>query len=129
LDTHDTPTFAAHWRGDDLLERVRLGLLPRTQLKRAKKERNALKAALIRFLKSRRFLKHQKPDAGEVLHALLSWLRAGKAEMVLVNIEDLWLETQPQNVPGTSSERPNWRRKARLALEQILQDRELRKVF
>ncbi len=27
--------------------------------------------------------------------------------------------TEPQNVPGTSSEYPNWRRKARLSLEEM----------
>jgi 4-alpha-glucanotransferase len=49
--------------------------------------------------------------------------------MVLVNMEDLWLEARPQNVPGTSSERPNWRRKARLTLEQIFADKRLRKLM
>jgi len=37
----------------------------------------------------------------------------------LVNLEDLWLEASPQNVPGTWEERPNWKRKARYSLEQI----------
>ncbi len=41
--------------------------------------------------------------------------------MVVVNLEDLWLETYPQNVPGTSHERPNWRRKARFGLEKFTQ--------
>ena len=36
-----------------------------------------------------------------------------------MNLEDLWLETEPQNVPGTWQERPNWQRKARLSLEEI----------
>jgi 4-alpha-glucanotransferase len=34
-------------------------------------------------------------------------------------MEDLWQETTPQNVPGTSSERPNWRRKAKYTLDEI----------
>jgi 4-alpha-glucanotransferase len=38
---------------------------------------------------------------------------------VIVNLEDLWLETEYQNVPGTLDEHPNWRRKARHTLEQI----------
>ena len=55
---------------------------------------------------------------GSPIPALLKWLKASPAEIVLINLEDLWAETRPQNVPGTSSERPNWRRKARLSLEQ-----------
>jgi 4-alpha-glucanotransferase len=32
------------------------------------------------------------------------------------------LETLPQNVPGTSTERVNWRRRTRLTREQMAQD-------
>ena len=39
--------------------------------------------------------------------------------MVLVNLEDLWHETEPQNVPGTSTERPNWQKKARFSFEEF----------
>jgi 4-alpha-glucanotransferase len=38
---------------------------------------------------------------------------------MLVNLEDLWLEPAPQNVPGTWHERPNWQRKARFSTEEI----------
>ena len=31
----------------------------------------------------------------------------------------LWGETEPQNIPGTTSEWPNWRRRARHALEEL----------
>jgi 4-alpha-glucanotransferase len=119
LNTHDTPTFAAHWRGDDLVESVRLGLMPRSELKAAKKNREQIKTALIQFLKSKGFLITRKPVLRDVVPALIAWLRASPAEITLINLEDLWLETRPQNVPGTSSERPNWRRKAKLNIAQI----------
>ena len=44
---------------------------------------------------------------------------------MLVNLEDLWGETEPQNVPGTTDERPNWRRKARLGFEELSTDPEV----
>lgn len=48
------------------------------------------------------------------------WLAESDAAIVLVNLEDLWQETERQNVPGTTeSERPNWRRKLRHSLEEI----------
>jgi 4-alpha-glucanotransferase len=119
LNTHDTPTFAAHWRGDDLVESVRLGLMPHHQLKTAKKNREQIKMALVQFLKTKGFLKARKPVLRDVVPALIAWLKASPAEIALINLEDLWLETRPQNVPGTSSERPNWRHKARLNLAQI----------
>lgn len=44
---------------------------------------------------------------------------AGDAEFLPVNLQDLWLEPAPQNVPGTWEERPRWKRKARYSLEQV----------
>jgi 4-alpha-glucanotransferase len=41
---------------------------------------------------------------------------------MLVNLEDLWLEARPQNVPGTSTERPNWRRRARYSIPQLIRE-------
>jgi 4-alpha-glucanotransferase len=54
-----------------------------------------------------------------VLRARLEHLARSPARMVLVNLEDLWGEEEPQNVPGTQDERPNWRRKARLTFEEF----------
>src|SRR4029077_16133944 len=104
-------------------------LLPRNQLAGAKKQREKLKAALVKFLKTEGLLKNRNPRPQEILRAVLAWLKAGDSEIVLINLEDLWLEKRPQNVPGTSSERPNWRRKAQLTLEQIFRDRRLRKLI
>jgi 4-alpha-glucanotransferase len=56
-----------------------------------------------------------------VLRAALAFLSASQARIVLVNLEDLWLETEPQNTPGTWEERPNWRRKARYSFEVFRQ--------
>jgi 4-alpha-glucanotransferase len=52
---------------------------------------------------------------GEPAALLAPWLAAmgeGDADLVLVALEDLWLEREPQNVPGTTDqERPNWRQR------------------
>ena len=36
-----------------------------------------------------------------------------------MNLEDLWLETRPQNVPGTGPELPNWKRKAAIPCDEF----------
>ncbi len=46
---------------------------------------------------------------------------AGLVEWGKQVLEDLWQEKQPQNVPGTDKERPNWQRKARFGLEAFCQ--------
>jgi 4-alpha-glucanotransferase len=53
------------------------------------------------------------------MQGLLAYLASGPARLVVVNLEDLWGETEPQNIPGTVDEYPNWRRKARYSLEQL----------
>src|SRR5262245_52465755 len=85
--------------------------------------------ALIQFLTRGGFLKLKNPDVSTVLRACLSSLSASPAEFVLANLEDLWNETRPQNVPGTWNERPNWQRKARLTLEQVLQSPDLKETL
>ena len=40
-------------------------------------------------------------------------------EMALANVEDFWLEKDPQNVPGTWQERPNPKRRAKRSLEEF----------
>jgi 4-alpha-glucanotransferase len=37
---------------------------------------------------------------------------------VLLNIEDLWLESHPQNIPGTQRNQ-NWSRKVRYSFEEF----------
>jgi 4-alpha-glucanotransferase len=64
-------------------------------------------------------------DAGDtdVLGPLLRFLARSDAPVVLVNLEDLWGEMEPQNVPGTSSgEHPNWTRRAARTLEELTTD-------
>jgi 4-alpha-glucanotransferase len=129
LNTHDTPTFAAHWRGDDLRDCFRRGLLSRAELNKAARQRKRQLSALTQFLIRLQLLKKRSPRVQDVLEALLVWLQRSPSELILINLEDLWLETRPQNVPGTSIERPNWRRKARLTIEQMFADANVRKLL
>ena len=80
---------------------------------------------LIAVLRKKKFLSNAKPDTEEVLDAVLRYLAKSPAETVLVTLEDLWQEERSQNVPGTSAERPNWRRKARYTIEELRASTEL----
>jgi 1,4-alpha-glucan branching enzyme len=64
-----------------------------------------------------------------VLSAALASLGESAAPLVLANLEDLWGELLPQNVPGTWRERPNWRRRAALTLEEAAHDPRIRGVL
>jgi len=121
LNTHDMPPFAALWQGADIEERLKQGLLNESDVPPERERRQALRLALARFLEQEGWLKDAPTDTLTILRACLAFLAASAARCVLINLEDLWLETQPQNIPSTLEEYPNWRRKARYSLEEFCQ--------
>ena len=121
LNTHDTATFMGFWKGADIQDRVALGLLEESQAQNEQAYRSSQKEALIAFLRAQGWLGDDVSELA-VLRAWLAFLARQDAEFMLVNLEDLWLEPAPQNVPGTWRERPNWQRKTRLPLEEIRAD-------
>jgi 4-alpha-glucanotransferase len=120
LNTHDMPPFAAFADGRDTDDRVSLGLLDAEEARREKAARNERTRALAEFLRKRGRLPGSASDADHeaLLRACLRHLAASAAEMVIVGLEDLWMERLPQNTPGTSTERPNWVRKSAHSLEE-----------
>jgi 4-alpha-glucanotransferase len=117
LNTHDMPPFAAYWEGLDITDRLDQGLLTPAEAEREQAERRRLLHALQRFLHERQLLAAPPAELPAVMSACLAYLSASPAQVVLINLEDLWLETQPQNFPGTHAERQNWRQKAHYSPE------------
>ena len=115
LNTHDVPTFAAYLGGLDVAASVELGWRTPRQAAGEKRRRARLRCALARALGATR----RRVSDLELHRKALARLARSAAGLVLVNLEDLWGETEPQNLPGTGPERPNWRRKARYALESF----------
>ena len=100
LNTHDAPPFAdfwAHWRE---------------------------KQPLLRQLSKAGSPVNKEKSGKETAFAILRNLAAGPAKSVQVNPEDLWGERRPHNRPGTVGG-GNWRRKAKLSLEQIRSMKEI----
>jgi 4-alpha-glucanotransferase len=128
LNTHDMPPFAAFWEGLDVQDRVELGLLDKEGAIAELNNRSKLRNALVRFL-CPRARKGKNPSIVDVLKASLDFLGKSRNRMVIVNLEDLWFEKQPQNVPGTCEERPNWKRKSRYSLRQITEMPEVREML
>lgn len=118
LSTHDTPPFAAFWSGGDIAQRHRLGLLDAAQAARERSARSATIGTLRRFLRGTGAL--DTDELHDVLRACLVYLGRSASRFVLVGLEDLLLETEPQNVPGTWSEYPNWRRRMRCDLDTLM---------
>jgi 4-alpha-glucanotransferase len=114
LNTHDMPPFRAFLDGLDIDDRLDLGLIDEKTARTEHRQRARMRAALEKLsgLQRDRILPRLYAKA-------LQFLSDSVADIVLVNLEDLWEETLPQNVPATSTERPNWRRRARRTVEQL----------
>jgi 4-alpha-glucanotransferase len=120
LNTHDMPPFRAFWEGLDIEDRLDRGLIDRASARTERAERATQRRMLRDRLREAGF--RVGKDARSVGAGSLRYLAAGPSKVVVVNLEDLWGETEPQNRPGTGSEQPNWRRKAARTIEQARSD-------
>jgi 4-alpha-glucanotransferase len=127
LNTHDMPPFAGFWDGVDIDIRLERGWLDPGRLDEERDTRRRQRATLVAALRRDGRLppEDRAPSERAVLDACLRDLAASPARLVVVNLEDLWFEREPHNVPGTTTQYTNWRRVARYRLEEI---RELRPV-
>ena len=117
VGSHDTPTFAGWLKGNDIAERVRYGLLAEAGVPAVTEER--LRAA--QWLAAQ--LGSTVDDPRAFLVAVLEWLGGSNSPLVVLWLEDLWLEEESVNLPGTpSSVRPNWQRPMRRLLDEIMMD-------
>ena len=119
INTHDVPPFAAFWRGLDIDWRGEQGLLDGGGMAEERRRREAVKAALVKHLMKEGHLAGASPSESDILRGWLAFLSTGPARIMVVSLEDFWGETRPQNIPGTGAELPNWRRRARLSLEEF----------
>jgi 4-alpha-glucanotransferase len=120
LNTHDMPPFRAFLDGEDIEDRLKLKFLSADDAKKERQRRAAVKKILVEFLQHKKFLREGirvSPEA--IFRATVEFLAASMANVVLINLEDLWQETLPQNVPATHNERPNWRRRMRKGIEEV----------
>ena len=129
LNTHDMAPFAAFWQGLEQQERVELGLLDPAEIAQAEHEYDRQKQALLAVLKKKGWLQAQALDLQTIYTACVSYLAASSAQVVLINLEDVWGETRRQNMPGTGEERANWQRKARYPFETFSQMSEVLEVL
>jgi 4-alpha-glucanotransferase len=118
LNTHDMAPFQSFVDGKDIDDRLSLKFLDRKTAAKERKTRDRLRKSLRKFLKRK-----------NVFQGCVEFLGRSEASVVLVNLEDLWNETQPQNVPATTKERPNWRRRLRYSIEQMRDSRHIQKVL
>jgi 4-alpha-glucanotransferase len=114
--THDLPTFAGYWDGLDIEEREDRGDIDRRQAAAERRQRREWRRALCRRLAV------PTDDPRAALLGCLDHLAVSPATVVLIDLEDLWLEPVPQNRPGTGTGHGNWERRSALRLDEMFAD-------
>lgn len=128
LNTHDTPTFAGWLCGDDLQRRHDLGLCDTEGLAAEQAQRQAQVERLHTELAPWGAPAVESGDdngRSGLLGAWLALLGASDAPAVLVSVDDLAGVVEPQNVPGTPPDRPNWVHRLPVPLEGLASDPEV----
>jgi 4-alpha-glucanotransferase len=120
--THDLPTFAGWWRGRDLDWRAKVSRAA-FHKKQAIHERAGDRKRLWEALKKAKCVSGSQPPPGRPQRALdgvLRYVAKTKCALALFPLEDIAGVVEQPNLPGTTNEHPNWRR--RLA-SNILENR------
>ncbi len=132
LTTHDMPTLIGFWHCSDLKLGLNWVCIPKLMLPKLYADRHQAKR-ILDSLHGHQALPADYPRSVEHLamdrtlsFALQQHLAKGSCQLLCLQLED-WLEmTEPVNVPGTSDEYPNWRRKLSMTLEQLEAQQHLR---
>ncbi|MGH9216130.1 MAG: 4-alpha-glucanotransferase, partial [Acidimicrobiales bacterium] len=111
VTTHDLPTIAGVWSGDDAAEQRAVGIQPD-------------EAALGRLRDKLVALSGLDVDAPveDAIVAVHQRLSAAPCALVAATLEDTLALRRRPNLPGTTDERPNWSLGLPVALEQALDD-------
>jgi 4-alpha-glucanotransferase len=126
--THDLATIPAWLRGEDVDLRAELGLLetPRDAEHAARaEERERFLDALVAH---GGLAPAERADESAVVVAANRYLAASPAAIVMAQLDDILGERAPVNVPGTSDQYPNWRRKLALDLDALAGDERLTRL-
>ncbi|TVQ34723.1 MAG: 4-alpha-glucanotransferase [Geminicoccaceae bacterium] len=115
VSTHDLPTVQGFWQARDIDWRADLGASGDGARADGKAQRERDKTELMAAIRAAGI------DDEDVSVALHRFLARSAAAFVLVQLEDLAGMIEQPNLPGTTDEHPNWRRRLAVPIETILE--------
>ena len=121
VGSHDLPTFRGWWEGRDLDLKERLGLFPEpgdASHQRQMRERDRMQFVLA-LRREGLLAPDGEPEIPTLARATHVFLARTPSVLAMAQIDDLTDEVDPVNVPTTSEEHPNWRRRLSMTLEEL----------
>jgi glycogen debranching enzyme GlgX/4-alpha-glucanotransferase len=114
--THDLPTFSGWWQCGDIELRRSLNLIHADQYQHELQQRESDRHKLCSQIGIDISAEHSMAEITVIMH---QWLSSSSAAMVQFQLDDLTLEIDPVNLPGTVDEYPNWSRKYSVNIEAM----------
>jgi 4-alpha-glucanotransferase len=129
VTTHDLPTAAGWLSGDDLRHLGEIGVVAPERMAAEAARQACEREELCRLLEREGVLAAGERSVGEVVAALYAFLARTPAMLVAVTLEDAVLARERPNVPGTTSERPNWRIPLPVPLDDLWDQPSVRRLL
>jgi 4-alpha-glucanotransferase len=127
--SHDLPTLQGWWRETDLDLKQALKLFPNTDPQSvARSQRLADRCDLLRRLGGEGLFHSLTADRQSFCNAAHGFLAKTKSMLTLVQLDDITGEIDQVNMPGTTDEAPNWRRKQSVTLEELEERSQLEQI-
>ena len=108
VGTHDVPPVAAFVTGEQVTLRAGLGLLTREPVAEQAAAAASLQAWQDALAREGLAVTAARPDPAEFTVALYRYLARTPAALLGVSLADAVGERRPQNLPGTTTQYPNW---------------------
>jgi 4-alpha-glucanotransferase len=108
VGTHDLPPTAAFLTGEQVTLRARLGLLTQAIDTERQQARLAIRAWLDALAREGLIRAGTEPAPAQFTEALYGYLARTPAALVGVSLADAVGDRRPQNMPGTTTQYPNW---------------------
>ena len=132
LTTHDMPTLIGWWDGLDLKLGVELGIYTKDQAQSLREIREDCKQRILDSMHGLGSVSHDFERDATKVHMDAEFVKAmqvhmckGSCSLFSSQLED-WIGVEkPVNVPGTSDQYPNWRRKLTADLEYIFKQEQV----
>jgi len=119
LGTHDLPRFGAYLWGDDIAEREASGLLSEVEAAAESRKRDEWRQSLFEALGLSSIATDAETLTAAALEGCLLGLAHGPADILLVDLQELWDERGQDNVPGSGPSGPNWRRRSSRTVDEV----------
>ena len=120
VGSHDLPTLRGWWEGADIDLRHRLHLVPDADVSEAREQRAIDRRQLLNALHRAGMIPTEETaDTEAVVEAAHRFLARSRSALAIAQMDDLTGEVDPVNVPTTSDEHPNWRRRLSLSIEDF----------